>query len=69
MASKAIGIPVQIGEIEARSEGLVPSFTLRDVRLLDKDGRMALQLPQVVVALSPRSVLNYGFEQLYIDRP
>lgn len=69
LASKAIGIPVQIGEIEARSEGLVPSFTLRDVRLLDKDGRTALQLPQVIAALSPRSVLNYGFEQLYIDRP
>lgn len=69
LASKAIGVPVRIGDIEARTDGLVPSFTLRNVQLLDKDGRVALRLPQVVAALSPRSLLNYGFEQLYIDRP
>lgn len=30
-ASKAIGVPVHIGDISARSEGVVPSFTLHDV--------------------------------------
>ena len=48
---------------------LVPSFELEDVALLDADGRTALQLPRVVVALSPRSLLRMGFEQLYIERP
>uniref|UniRef100_UPI004040A2D4 YhdP family protein n=1 Tax=Xylophilus sp. ASV27 TaxID=2795129 RepID=UPI004040A2D4 len=68
-ASKALGVPVQIGAISARSEGLVPSFTLGDVALLDAQGRAALRLPQVVVALSPRSLWNHGFEQLYLGAP
>lgn len=69
LASRALGVPVRIGDIEARSEGLVPSFTLRDVQLLDDVGRVALRLPRVIVALSPRSLWHYGFEQLYIDQP
>jgi hypothetical protein len=34
---------VRIGAISARSEGLIPSFTLQDVVLLDPQGREALQ--------------------------
>ncbi|MDB5954998.1 YhdP family protein [Ramlibacter sp.] len=68
-ASRILGVPVRIGAISARSEGLVPSFTLQDVELLDPQGRTALKLPVVVGALSPRSLWNLGFEQLYIDRP
>jgi uncharacterized protein (TIGR02099 family) len=68
-AARALGVPVRIGSITARSEGLIPSIELRDVALLDAQGRAALQLPRVVVALSPRSLLNWGFEQLYIERP
>jgi uncharacterized protein (TIGR02099 family) len=68
-AGKALGIPVRIGNITARTEGLVPSFTLENVVLLDPQGREALRLPLVVGALSPRSLWNLGFEQLYIDRP
>ena len=68
-AARALGVPVRIGSITARSEGLIPSIELLDVALLDAQGRAALQLPRVVVALSPRSVLNRGFEQLYIERP
>src|SRR3954465_4105836 len=30
-ASRALGVPVRIGSISAVSEGLIPSFTLRDV--------------------------------------
>jgi uncharacterized protein (TIGR02099 family) len=68
-AARALGVPVRIGSIAARSEGLIPSFELNDVVLLDPQGREALRLPRVLAALSPRSLWNLGFEQLYIDQP
>jgi uncharacterized protein (TIGR02099 family) len=68
-AARALGAPVRIGSITARSQGLIPSFELLDVALLDAQGRAALQLPRVVAALSPRSLLNWGFAQLYIEHP
>lgn len=68
-AGRVLGVPVRIGSIAARSEGLIPSFELSDVVLLDPLGREALRLPRVLAALSPRSLWNLGFEQLYIDRP
>ncbi|MDQ6679458.1 MAG: hypothetical protein M3Y67_00645, partial [Pseudomonadota bacterium] len=37
-ASAALGVPVQIGTIEVRSSGWVPSLELRDVILLDSAG-------------------------------
>ncbi|HVE54525.1 MAG TPA: TIGR02099 family protein, partial [Ramlibacter sp.] len=68
-ASQVLGIPVRIGAIRAETEGLIPSFTLENVELLDPRGRSALRLPLVVGALSPRSMFNLGFTQLYIDGP
>lgn len=68
-AGSALGVPVRIGALTARSEGLIPSIEMRDVTLLDAQGRAALRLPRVVVAVSPRSLWRLGFEQLYIDRP
>lgn len=68
-ASRILGVPVRIGAISARSDGLIPSFTLQDVVLLDAQGRSALTLPLVVAAVSPRSLWNLGFEQLYLDQP
>ncbi|MDP3761284.1 MAG: YhdP family protein [Ramlibacter sp.] len=68
-AGRVLGVPVRIGSIAARSEGLIPSFELIDVVLLDSQGRPALRLPRVLAALTPRSLWNLGFEQLYIDRP
>jgi uncharacterized protein (TIGR02099 family) len=68
-ATRALGVPVRIGGVSARSEGLIPSFELQDVVLLDPQGREALRLPLVVAALSPRSLWNLGFEQVFIDRP
>ena len=68
-ASRVLGVPVRIRAISARSEGLIPTFTLQDVVLLDPRGREALKLPLVVAAVSPRSLLNLGFHQLYIDQP
>jgi uncharacterized protein (TIGR02099 family) len=68
-ATQALSVPVRIGQITARSSGLMPSFELRDVVLLDPQGREALRLPLVLAALSPSSVLGAGFEQLVIDQP
>ena len=66
-ATKAIGATVRIGGLSVQSTGLIPAFALRDVTLLDAQGREALRLPSVVVALSPRSLLGLGFEQVYIE--
>lgn len=68
-ASRALGVKVQVGAVMALSNGLIPSFELRDVRLLDAQDREALRLPSVLAALSPRSLLGLGFEQLYIEAP
>ena len=68
-ASKALGVPVRIGQITGRSVGGMPSFELHDVTLLDSQGREAVRLARVVGALSPSSLWGLGFEQLVIDRP
>lgn len=67
--SRVVGVPVKIGSITAHSIGLIPSFELTDVKMFDQQGRSALTLPRVLVALSPQSLLALGFEQLYIDSP
>ena len=64
-----LGIELRIGAIAAHSNGLVPSFELRDVQLLDGQGRPALTLSRVLVALSPRSIWNRGFDQLVVEQP
>ncbi|MBH2010073.1 MAG: TIGR02099 family protein [Xanthomonadaceae bacterium] len=68
-ASRALGVPVRIGQITGRSEGAIPSFELHDVSLLDAQGREAVRLPHILGALSPSSLWGLGFEQLVIDRP
>ncbi|MBC7918041.1 MAG: TIGR02099 family protein, partial [Rhodoferax sp.] len=66
-ASRELGVSVRIGAIEARSNGLIPSFEIRDVVLLDAQGREALKVPSVLAALSARSLLSLGFEQLHVE--
>ena len=68
-ATQALGLPVRIGQITAHANGLLPSFELRDVTLLDAQGRAALRLPRVLAAVSPASLWGLGFQQLYIDQP
>jgi uncharacterized protein (TIGR02099 family) len=68
-ASKALGLRVTVGSITAISNGLIPSVELSEVRLFDPSGREALRLPSVQAALSPRSALGLGFEQLHIEQP
>ena len=69
LASKSLGMTVQIGELSARSNDFIPSVALQNVLVLDAHGRLALQLPSVLVAVSPRSLLSLGFEQLYVENP
>ncbi|HEX6703307.1 MAG TPA: YhdP family protein [Albitalea sp.] len=68
-ASKALGVPVGIGNISVRSSGWMPTLELKDVVLRDREQRPALELPRVVAALSPRSLfaLELRLEQLLID--
>ncbi|MDB5932620.1 MAG: hypothetical protein JWR60_4327, partial [Polaromonas sp.] len=68
-ASRALGVPVRIGNITGRSVGAIPSFELQDVTLLDAQGREAVRLPRIVAALSPASLWGLGFEQLVIEQP
>ena len=68
-ASAALGVPVKIGGIVVTSSGWVPSIELREVALLDPQGREALRLPRVMAAVSPRSLLQLElrFAQLLIE--
>jgi uncharacterized protein (TIGR02099 family) len=69
LSSRATGLRVHIGQVQAQSTGWVPSFELQDIRLLDAEGRDALRLPRVVVAISIQSVLRMGLDQLVFDAP
>lgn len=68
-ATRLLGVQVRIGAVAAHSTGMIPSFELSDIQLFDPQGRAALRLPRVLVALSPRSLWFLGFEQLYVDHP
>ena len=69
VASRVLGVTVRIQAVSAYSTGMIPSFELSNVSLLDGQGREALRLPRVLVSLSPRSALALKFDQLYIDSP
>ncbi len=68
-ASKLVGVPVNIGAIRVRSQGLVPTVELDDVVLRDQANREALRLSRVEATLSPRSVFAWTphFERLSVD--
>ncbi|MDD2918209.1 YhdP family protein [Rhodoferax sp.] len=68
-ATQALGVTVRVGAVSAQSNGMVPSFELTDVALLDAQGRVGLSLPRILIAVSPRSLWRLGFEQIYLDQP
>ncbi|MBK7003685.1 MAG: TIGR02099 family protein [Rhodoferax sp.] len=68
-ASRMLGVSVQIGDIVATSNGVIPSFELSQVSLFDAQGHEVLKLPRILVALSARSLLVLGLEQLTFDGP
>jgi len=69
LASQTLGVPVQIGQLLALSSGWMPTFEVHNLTLLDAEGRRALTLPKIIVAISVRSVLDLGVEQLVIESP
>ncbi len=69
LAHQSLGVPVRIGGVSAQSTGWVPSFELRDIELLDDQGRTGLHLPKVLVALSLRSAALGQLDQLVLDAP
>lgn len=70
-ATSWLGSSVRIGAIEVRTAGWIPALDLREVQLLDPQGRPALRLPRVTAALSARSLLTLTprLEQLYLHEP
>jgi uncharacterized protein (TIGR02099 family) len=70
LASRTLGVPVTIEALAARRDGLVPTFELGNVVLHDPaSGGKALHLAKVVVAVSARSLLTLGVEQIYVEAP
>jgi uncharacterized protein (TIGR02099 family) len=67
--SDSLGMSLRIGQIEAHINGVMPTFEMTQVRLLDTQGRDALVLQKVTASLSPKSLLDWGFDQLIIERP
>lgn len=51
-ATRALGVPVQIGAVQGARQGIWPTLTLRDVVLLDARKQPGLTLPQVSARLS-----------------
>lgn len=75
-ASRSLGVKVQVAAIDVGGGMWSPMLTLRDLRLLDPQGRTALQLDQVRAVLAPRSLLPRSlvdwaphFEQILIEAP
>lgn len=71
LASRAIGMPVTIGKIEADWRGLRPHLVFRDVRLLDEQGQSALVLQRVdnVVSWMTLPSRELRLHALEIDGP
>lgn len=75
-ATRALGVPVQIGRVSGRSEAGWPVLTLSEVHLLDERGQVALRLPEVTTRLSPSSLWptalwrqEWRLDRLVIARP
>jgi uncharacterized protein (TIGR02099 family) len=69
--SQALGVPVRIGHIEVRAGGWSPEVELRQVELLDAQGRVGLRLARIQATFSPRSMLllEPSFQRLRLDDP
>lgn len=69
-ATKALGVPVQIGELSGQVEGGFPVLTLKAVALLDDRGQPALSLPEVHARVSPASLWPSALwrQEVHVDR-
>ncbi|HSG65737.1 MAG TPA: TIGR02099 family protein, partial [Gammaproteobacteria bacterium] len=71
VVSEATGQKIEIGDIRGNWDGLRPKLVLERVRVLDAEGRSALELPRVDKTLSWLSLLTLQlrFHALDIHRP
>jgi uncharacterized protein YhdP len=69
LATRALGVKVTLGDLQAQTASPIPTFELSNVRLYDRQGREALHLDRVVAGLSVRSLWRLGFEQLVVEAP
>ena len=69
--SKAIGLGIEIGKIEADWHGIGPHLRLSDIRILDKQSRTTLALQHVDVVVSWMTLLTgeVRLASLEIDQP
>ena len=69
--SRAVGLQVKVGAIEAGWQGMRPQISLSDVRIYDAQGREALVLPEVDNVLSWRSLLHWDLRlhSLVVEAP
>jgi uncharacterized protein (TIGR02099 family) len=70
-ASAAIGQPLTIGKIGADWDGLRPRLLLSDVKILDKQGKVALSFPRLenTVAWTSLPSVELRFYSILIDSP
>ena len=70
-ASAAIGQPLIVGRIAADWDGPRPRLLLSDVKILDKQGKVALSLPHLenTVAWTSLPTLELRFYSILIDSP
>ncbi|MDR3158110.1 MAG: TIGR02099 family protein [Zoogloeaceae bacterium] len=74
LASRALGREVRMGSLEARWSGLNPGAVLRNVEILDAEGKAALRLARVDGVLSWRSLWSLWqgkpvFALLSLEKP
>lgn len=69
-ATRALGMPVQIGRVSGHAQGVWPVLSLSDVRLLDAQGRVGLRLAEVTARVSPLTLspLSLWQRQLVLGR-
>ncbi len=71
IASRALGEPVKIGAIDASWHDLRPTLALSAVRIVDREGNNALELPKIRATLSWDTlvVMDLRLASLEIDGP
>lgn len=69
--SRELGLKVQMASLQANWDGLRPELSIQDLRVFDKQDRVALELPRIQVAVAWASLLRWHLtlHRLEIDRP
>ena len=73
-ASRVLGTPVRLGQLRAHWTGLNPALTLENVRILNREGEVALRLARVEGVLSWHSLISLWrgeprFALLALEKP